>query len=197
MPSTSHTLYLIRHGARFDYASPTRWHDELSPLPYIVPTDPPLSPFGEEQARNTGATLEQLIQADLTDLSLSPTAPQLSLFSSLYYRVIQTALPLVHRLNLPLNLEVGLCEFGHVYNRLTTPFPLPLLVLPRRPPHFHCHAHRPRVLLPHHHRERPRGTASKVGGSRALLRPLLSSSALILSSHPQLSKTFTTYITSA
>ena len=121
MPSTSHTLYLIRHGARFDYASPTRWHDELSPLPYIVPTDPPLSPFGEEQARNTGATLEQLIQADLTDLSLSPTAPQLSLFSSLYYRVIQTALPLVHRLNLPHNLEVGLCEFGHVYNTIPPP----------------------------------------------------------------------------
>jgi uncharacterized protein (DUF952 family)/broad specificity phosphatase PhoE len=124
----THTLYLVRHGARYDYASPARWQSLSSALPAVVPTDPPLSALGLEQARLTAKHLHALLRADLA----KRPAARLSLRSSLYYRVLQTALPLAHLLQSSplqssvagakaggvLQLEPGLCEFGHVYNTI-------------------------------------------------------------------------------
>ena len=127
--ATTHTLYLIRHGARYDYASSSRWA-ALSKLPEVVPTDPPLSAFGLHQASRTAESMADHIESDLAQ---SPSST-LSVFSSLYLRVVQTALPLVHLLQSSLTslspstcndgvlkIELGLCEFGHCYNTLPSP----------------------------------------------------------------------------
>ncbi|GMH64390.1 hypothetical protein TrST_g2487 [Triparma strigata] len=108
----SHVIYLIRHGSRFDYANPDMWKGLAASVPSVLATDPPLCDYGLKQAN----LCAEWVAEDLKNESCPPT-----IRSSLYWRVIQTAAPLLSLANAKLNLEPGLCEYGHVYNTLPTP----------------------------------------------------------------------------
>ena len=100
MPRT--TLLLVRHGARFDYANKEAWKERCAKLG-LVAADPPLSSLGHAQARQTAEALAHE--------AFSP--PISVLLSSPYLRVLQTAQPLAHALNLSICVEHCLAEFGH------------------------------------------------------------------------------------
>ena len=104
MPTT--TIYLIRHGARHDYANPELWKQTCARLGH-EPSDPPLSALGHKQAREVAAALSnESIDAIL---------------SSPYLRVIQTSQPLAHALGLPILIDNGLAEFKHHPSRIPPP----------------------------------------------------------------------------
>jgi len=88
-------VWMSRHGIR-------EWQIQALDLLEIPPGAPmggddPLDPMGEQQAE---ALAERL--ADV---------PIRYIFSSPFRRTIQTTLPLARRLNLPIKLEWGLCEY--------------------------------------------------------------------------------------
>jgi broad specificity phosphatase PhoE len=85
------TLWLVRHAHRLDFVRP-EWFDTA-----IYPYDPPLSELGHAQAI---ALAEQLKQAPIDRIYTSP-----------FLRTIQTADPLARILQLPIQLEWGLCEW--------------------------------------------------------------------------------------
>jgi broad specificity phosphatase PhoE len=85
------TIWLMRHADRLDFIQP-EWFDTA-----LYPYDPPLAPSGLSLA----ISLAQ-------DLSLSPIE---QIFTSPFLRTIQTAAPLARMLQLPIQLEWGLCEW--------------------------------------------------------------------------------------
>ncbi len=85
------TLWLVRHAHRLDFVRP-EWFDTA-----VYPYDPPLSAAGHSQAV---ALAEQLSQESIDRIFTSP-----------FLRTIQTADPLARRLQLPIQLEWGLCEW--------------------------------------------------------------------------------------
>jgi broad specificity phosphatase PhoE len=85
------TLWLVRHAHRLDFVRP-EWFDTA-----IYPYDPPLSDLGHSQAISLG---EQLHQAPIDRIFTSP-----------FLRTIQTADPIAQLLQLPIQLEWGLCEW--------------------------------------------------------------------------------------
>jgi transcription factor C subunit 7 len=93
------TIYLIRHGDRFDYANKELWQRRCSQLG-IEPSDPPLSFIGHAQARSVATVLAA---AGVEYILASP-----------YLRVLQTAQPSAHATGLPICVEDGLSELGHV-----------------------------------------------------------------------------------
>ena len=104
MPRT--TVYLVRHGARHDYANPSLWKSNCERLGHEL-SDPPLSALGHQQAREVAAALKgEKIDAIL---------------SSPYLRVLQTAQPLAHALGLPLHVENSLSEFHHKPAKIPLP----------------------------------------------------------------------------
>ena len=88
------TIYLIRHGDRFDYANPS-WAKQAKEAGNLV-TDPPLSALGYRQASETAQALK--------DVKAS------RILSSPYLRVIQTACPTAEALGVPISIEQGLAE---------------------------------------------------------------------------------------
>jgi len=88
------TIYLIRHGARFDKGNPD-WKEKVH-LNGGLHLDPPLSAIGHAQARETAAKLENV---KVDEILVSP-----------YLRTIQTAVPFAEQFGLPLCLEDGLSE---------------------------------------------------------------------------------------
>lgn len=102
MTSTS-TIFLVRHGDRFDHTNPEAWQATCRRLGH-EPTDPPLSALGHQQARETAAVLAR---EGIECILCSP-----------YLRVIQTAQPLAHLTGLPIYVEEGLAEFGHTPCRI-------------------------------------------------------------------------------
>ena len=96
--SQAATIYLIRHGDRFDYANRELWRNRCSQLG-LEPSDPPLSAIGHSQARCVAAALA--------------SAGIERIFASPYLRVIQTAQPLAHATGIPICIEDGLAELGH------------------------------------------------------------------------------------
>jgi broad specificity phosphatase PhoE len=84
-------IWLVRHAHRWDFVYP-EWFNTAS-----YPYDPPLSPTGERQA----AILSQLLDRE----------PIQRIFTSPFLRTIQTAVPLSQALDLPIQLEWGLCEW--------------------------------------------------------------------------------------
>jgi len=96
--SRNTTIYLIRHGDRFDYANQELWRSACSQLG-IERSDPPLSPIGHAQARSAAAALAE---ARVERILVSP-----------YLRTIQTAQPLAHATGVPISVEDGLSELGH------------------------------------------------------------------------------------
>ena len=85
------TLWLVRHAHRLDFDRP-EWFDTA-----IYPYDPPLSELGNSQAV---ALAEKLRQVGIDRIFTSP-----------FLRTIQTADPLAQILQLPIQLEWGLCEW--------------------------------------------------------------------------------------
>jgi len=89
------TIYIARHGFRINWVT-SNWKSETG-----IPRDPPLAAFGLTQAQ------------ELADhfLSLPPEARPTAIFSSPYYRCLQTAKPTAVALGLPIYVEHGLSEW--------------------------------------------------------------------------------------
>ncbi|WP_373540448.1 histidine phosphatase family protein [Chamaesiphon sp.] len=85
------TLWLVRHAHRLDFIEP-EWFDTA-----IHRYDPPLSPAGVKRSHDLASELSHI--------------PIDRLFSSPFLRAIQTAAPLARLLELPIQLEWGLCEW--------------------------------------------------------------------------------------
>lgn len=100
------TLLLVRHGARYDFANKKAWKDRCV-LHGHESSDPPLSALGHQQARETA-------------IALTREQPDV-IYSSPYFRVLQTAQPLAHALGLPICIEHCLAEFGHHPMKIPTP----------------------------------------------------------------------------
>lgn len=92
------TVFLVRHGARFDFANKEQWRATCARLGHEV-SDPSLSALGHAQARDTAAALAS---EGVQHILVSP-----------YLRVIQTAQPLAHACSLPLCVEEGLAELAY------------------------------------------------------------------------------------
>lgn len=89
---SSRTLYLVRHGERLD-AVDKKWYEAVNGNKH----DSPLSDNGHVQAQKLA---ERLLQEPI-DL----------IFSSPYYRALQTAHPVAEALDLPLYVEHGIGEW--------------------------------------------------------------------------------------
>jgi len=93
------TIFLVRHGARWDFANKEQWRRAAETHGFEW-RDPPLSALGHEQAR---CTAKVLAAEGIDAILVSP-----------YLRVIQTAQPLAHATGLPLCIEDGLAEVAHI-----------------------------------------------------------------------------------
>ncbi|KIM66159.1 hypothetical protein SCLCIDRAFT_14531 [Scleroderma citrinum Foug A] len=89
------TIYIARHGYR------ANWIDAQCGTVTGLARDHPLAAYGEAQARELATYFQTLPEAK------RPTA----IFSSPYYRCLQTALPVANVLNLPIHVEHGLSEW--------------------------------------------------------------------------------------
>eukprot|EP00310_Coccolithus_braarudii_P022566 CAMPEP_0183338700 /NCGR_PEP_ID=MMETSP0164_2-20130417/5899_1 /TAXON_ID=221442 /ORGANISM="Coccolithus pelagicus ssp braarudi, Strain PLY182g" /LENGTH=269 /DNA_ID=CAMNT_0025508587 /DNA_START=6 /DNA_END=815 /DNA_ORIENTATION=+ len=97
------TLFLIRHGDRWDYANKEAWASRCAAHGHVV-EDPPLSALGHRQAREVAAALSG---EQVSAILVSP-----------YARVLQTAQPLAHALALPMYVEPALAELGHLPQKI-------------------------------------------------------------------------------
>lgn len=91
MPVTE--ILLLRHGHRIAWQlDPTTGkYTSSHPFPTKLPADPPLASHGVDQAEETGKYLVE-------ELSLLAKQDRLRIYSSLFYRCIQTLKPTVERL---------------------------------------------------------------------------------------------------
>lgn len=92
---TLETIYILRHGFRLNWVT-TQWKSATG-----LPRDPPLAAFGEAQAKEV---------ADYF-LSLPEDQRPTAIFSSPYYRCLQTSKPTSIALGLPIYAEHGITEW--------------------------------------------------------------------------------------
>ncbi|PFH54517.1 hypothetical protein AMATHDRAFT_134533 [Amanita thiersii Skay4041] len=92
---TIEKIYIVRHGFRLNWIS-TNWTSETG-----LPRDPPLAAYGVTQANELAAYF----------LSLPAEEQPTAIFSSPYYRCLQTAKPTANDLKLPVFVEHGLSEW--------------------------------------------------------------------------------------
>jgi broad specificity phosphatase PhoE len=90
------TIYLIRHGDRYDYADKKAWRARCAKSELLVASDPPLSALGHEQARGMA---QHLAREGIEKIIVSP-----------YLRALQTAQPLAHATGLPLCVDFAAAE---------------------------------------------------------------------------------------
>ncbi|KAG8458327.1 hypothetical protein KFE25_005174 [Diacronema lutheri] len=102
------TIYLARHGDRYDYAHEDVWAARAEELGFDA-RDPPLSALGHAQSRELAAKLLELTGGRAAAVLASP-----------YLRVIQTAQPFAHLVGLPIELEEGLAEVSHAPGSIPT-----------------------------------------------------------------------------
>ncbi|KZW01945.1 PGAM-domain-containing protein [Exidia glandulosa HHB12029] len=88
-------IYIARHGFRMN------WHNPNWTTPTNVARDSPLSALGIEQAEELAKHFE----------SMPPEERPTAIFSSPYYRCLQTATPVAQRLGIPLYVEPGIAEW--------------------------------------------------------------------------------------
>ncbi|TFK57246.1 phosphoglycerate mutase-like protein [Heliocybe sulcata] len=89
------TIYIARHGFRLNWVT-NNWKSETG-----LPRDPPLAAFGETQAKELSEYFASLPEDQ------RPTA----IFSSPFYRCLQTVKPTSQALNVPIFVEHGLSEW--------------------------------------------------------------------------------------
>ncbi|PAV22401.1 phosphoglycerate mutase [Pyrrhoderma noxium] len=89
------TIYIARHGYRMNWVT-TNWKSVTG-----LPRDPPLAAHGENQAKELANYFLSL------PVEKRPTA----IFSSPFYRCLQTARPTAEALGLPLYVEHGISEW--------------------------------------------------------------------------------------
>ncbi|KAF7306968.1 hypothetical protein MIND_00489600 [Mycena indigotica] len=89
------TIYIARHGFRMNWIN-TNWQSATG-----LPRDPPLASYGEEQAKELADYFLTLPQDQRPTL----------IFSSPYYRCLQTSAPTAKALSLPLYIEHGISEW--------------------------------------------------------------------------------------
>ncbi|KAJ6604699.1 histidine phosphatase superfamily [Mycena vulgaris] len=89
------TIYIARHGFRMNWINNT-WKSETG-----LPRDPPLAAFGVTQAQELAEYF----------LSLPENQRPTAIFSSPYYRCLQTANPVSAALGVPIYVEHGLSEW--------------------------------------------------------------------------------------
>jgi len=89
------TVYIARHGFRLNWLT-TNWKSVTG-----LPRDPPLAAYGETQAQELAAYFSSL------PVDKRPTA----IFSSPYYRCLQTSKPTSQSLDVPIYVEHGLSEW--------------------------------------------------------------------------------------
>ncbi|KAI0257636.1 histidine phosphatase superfamily [Lactifluus subvellereus] len=92
---TLETIYILRHGFRLNWVT-TNWTSATG-----LPRDPPLAAFGEDQAKEV---------ADYF-LSLPEDQRPTAIFSSPYYRCLQTSKPTAIALGIPIYAEHGIGEW--------------------------------------------------------------------------------------
>ncbi|GLB36193.1 putative phosphoglycerate mutase-like protein [Lyophyllum shimeji] len=88
-------IYIARHGFRLNWVT-TTWLSKTG-----LPRDPPLAAYGETQARELAEYFRSLPEKE------RPTA----IFSSPYYRCLQTAQPTSIALGIPIYVEHGIAEW--------------------------------------------------------------------------------------
>jgi len=88
-------IYIARHGFRLNWVT-TTWLSKTG-----LPRDPPLAAYGETQARELGEYFRSLSEEE------RPTA----IFSSPYYRCLQTSQPVSIALGIPIYVEHGIAEW--------------------------------------------------------------------------------------
>ncbi|TRM66379.1 histidine phosphatase superfamily [Schizophyllum amplum] len=88
-------IFIVRHGFRLSWIT-NNWKSETG-----LPRDPPLAAYGVAQAEETARYLASLPEYE------RPTA----IFSSPYYRCLQTSQPIAKALGLPIYVEHGLAEW--------------------------------------------------------------------------------------
>jgi len=92
---TLETIYILRHGFRVNWIT-TNWKNVTG-----LPRDPPLAAFGEAQAKEVADYFFSLPEDQ------RPTA----IFSSPYYRCLQTSKPTSVALGIPIYAEHGISEW--------------------------------------------------------------------------------------
>ncbi|KAF8626518.1 hypothetical protein AX15_004823 [Amanita polypyramis BW_CC] len=92
---TVEKIYIVRHGFRLNWVT-TNWKNETG-----LPRDPPLAAYGVAQAQELATYFSSLPKED------RPTA----IFSSPYYRCLQTAQPIANASGIPLYVEHGISEW--------------------------------------------------------------------------------------
>lgn len=90
--TVTRSVYLVRHGHRLDEVD-KKWYEKEKGNKY----DPPLSDEGKEQAQKLAQRLKQ--------------EPVDWIFSSPYWRALQTAHPIAEALDMPLYVENGVGEW--------------------------------------------------------------------------------------
>lgn len=105
------TVYIVRHGYRSNWLP----LEQQVPPPTGVDSDPPLAPHGIQQSKE----LSEYLTKDLPRDGL-PT-PQM-VFSSPFYRCVETITPTADALDLQINIDRGLGEWFKP-NRSTIPIP--------------------------------------------------------------------------
>ncbi len=119
------TIWIARHGNRLDFVEPN-WFEQAD-----RPYDPPLSEDGEIQAKELGQRLKKEGIAHI--------------FASPFLRTVQTANAVADALDLPLNLEWGLCEWLNAEWMPSFPETLEIDVLAQQYPRIDRH-YRSRVM---------------------------------------------------
>lgn len=117
LPMTLKTIYIARHGYRSNWLP----LPEQIPPPTGIDSDPPLAPHGVKQAQE----LAGFITKDLPQKNLP--VPQM-IFSSPFYRCIETINPTAEALHLPIQLERGLGEWFKPHRKIV-PVPADHLTL--------------------------------------------------------------------
>ncbi|KAF9229330.1 phosphoglycerate mutase-like protein [Gyrodon lividus] len=103
------TIYIARHGFRSNWVD-SNWKNLTG-----LPRDPPLAAYGEAQAIELAKYFESLPE------DKQPTA----IFSSPYYRCLQTSKPVAEHLSLPIYVEHGISEWYSPVAPGTGLFPRP------------------------------------------------------------------------
>ncbi|PPQ64398.1 hypothetical protein CVT26_002105 [Gymnopilus dilepis] len=88
-------IFIARHGFRLN------WVNTIWTSPTGLPRDPPLTAYGETQAEELAQYFLSFPEED------RPTA----IFSSPYYRCLQTSKPIAQALGLPIYVEHGIAEW--------------------------------------------------------------------------------------